>query len=95
MRSTQAWRLPIAARLAALTLAVCAVSSRPARATAATAQNVVLFVATDGNDQWSGTLAEPSAAKTDGPFATLERARDEMRRIKARGGLPAGGARVG
>ena len=28
-------------------------------------------VAPDGNDKWSGTLAKPNAAKTDGPLATL------------------------
>jgi len=36
-------------------------------------------VATNGNDAWSGTLPEPNAAKTDGPFATLRRARDAVR----------------
>jgi hypothetical protein len=38
-----------------------------------------LFVATNGNDAWSGALAAPNAARTDGPFATLERARDAVR----------------
>ncbi|NOZ23904.1 MAG: hypothetical protein GXP25_22735 [Planctomycetes bacterium] len=50
-----------------------------------------LYVATNGNDAWSGKLAEPNADKTDGPFATLERARDEIRKIKKEGGLPKGG----
>ena len=45
-----------------------------------------LFVATNGNDSWSGKLAEPNAAGTDGPFATLERARDEIRVLKAAAG---------
>ena len=44
-----------------------------------------LFVATNGNDEWSGRLAEPNAAGTDGPFATLVRARDEARRQRADG----------
>lgn len=44
-----------------------------------------LFVATDGNDQWSGTLAEPNAAGNDGPLATLPRARDEARKQRAAG----------
>ncbi len=39
-----------------------------------------LYVATDGNDAWSGKLAAPNAAKTDGPFATLRRARDAVRK---------------
>lgn len=42
-----------------------------------------LFVASNGNDANSGS--------EDKPFATLERARDEIRKIKAAGPLPAGG----
>jgi len=45
------------------------------------------FVATDGNDNWSGTLASPNADKTDGPFATLTRARDAVRKLKYAEGL--------
>ena len=55
---------------------------------------MVLYVALDGNDAWSGALAGPNAAKTDGPFATLQRARDEIRKRKARGPLPADGITV-
>jgi len=40
------------------------------------------FVATDGNDDWSGTVAEPNRDQTDGPFATLRRARDAVRELK-------------
>ena len=29
------------------------------------------YVATNGNDAWSGRLDSPNADKTDGPFATL------------------------
>jgi len=36
------------------------------------------YVATKGNDAWSGTLPEPNADGTDGPFATLARARDAV-----------------
>lgn len=32
------------------------------------------YVAPDGNDGWTGTLATPNAANTDGPFATFARA---------------------
>ena len=39
------------------------------------------FVATDGNDAWSGTLAAPNVEATDGPFATLTRARDALRAV--------------
>jgi hypothetical protein len=46
----------------------------------------IRYVATNGNDAWSGKLAAPDAAGTDGPFATLQRARDEIRRMKPAGG---------
>ena len=39
-------------------------------------QKADLYVATDGNDGWTGTLESPNADATDGPFATLARARD-------------------
>src|SRR3990172_12616768 len=42
------------------------------------------FVATNGNDAWSGKLAAPNSPKTDGPFRTLKRARDAVREIKKR-----------
>ncbi|MBR5626914.1 MAG: hypothetical protein IKW74_04760, partial [Thermoguttaceae bacterium] len=40
------------------------------------------YVAKNGNDQWSGTLADPNPEKTDGPFATLEKARDAVRLLR-------------
>ncbi|MBU3011332.1 right-handed parallel beta-helix repeat-containing protein [Polaribacter vadi] len=40
------------------------------------------FVSTQGSDNWSGTLAEPNATKTDGPFATLEKAKNAVRDFK-------------
>ena len=43
------------------------------------------YVAPDGNNGWSGHLAAANAAKTDGPFATLEGARDAVRKLKAIG----------
>ena len=42
------------------------------------------YVATDGNDHWSGTLPAPNAGKSDGPFRTLAAARDAIRRLKLR-----------
>jgi hypothetical protein len=53
-----------------------------------------LHVSPKGNDAWSGTLAKPNAARSDGPFASLERARDEIRKRKKSAGLPAGGVTV-
>ncbi|HUT92195.1 MAG TPA: right-handed parallel beta-helix repeat-containing protein [Thermoguttaceae bacterium] len=59
--------------------------------TAGGAEPARLFVSPRGNDHWSGKLAEPNAAGSDGPLATLQRARDEIRKVKAAGGLPPGG----
>jgi len=40
------------------------------------------YLSPNGSDAWSGTLSEPNAQETDGPFATLERARDAVRDLK-------------
>ena len=40
------------------------------------------YVSPRGDDSWSGTLAAPNARNNDGPFATLERARDAVRIAK-------------
>ena len=61
-------------------------------ASAAVASGVTLHVAKDGNDAWSGKIAKPRDG--DGPFQTLERARDEIRKIKKTDGLPPGGVAV-
>lgn len=45
------------------------------------------FVATNGNDAWSGKLSEPNAEQSDGPFATLARARDAVRETRTDSGL--------
>ncbi len=43
-----------------------------------------LYVSTHGSDSWSGTLAEPNPQGSDGPFATLQRARDAIRELGER-----------
>lgn len=50
------------------------------------APGLTLYVAPDGKDTNQGTK--------DSPFATLERARDEIRAVKQKGALPAGGVTV-
>lgn len=40
------------------------------------------YVAVNGNDRWSGRLAAPNGARTDGPFATLEQAQMAVRELK-------------
>ena len=53
-----------------------------ARAQTATKPYADFYVSTAGNDNWSGTLAEPNALKSDGPFATINRAKTAVRLIK-------------
>lgn len=52
------------------------------------------YVATNGNDAWSGGLAAPARDGSDGPFATLEKARNAIRRLQRTAGLPRGGVKV-
>jgi parallel beta-helix repeat protein len=47
------------------------------------ASGASFYVSAQGRDDWSGKLAAPNAAATDGPFATLAKARDTARQIKA------------
>ena len=46
------------------------------------------YIAVNGNDAWSGTLPEVKADGTDGPFATLQRARDSVRALKRKKKAP-------
>ena len=76
-------------------LLACAAFGFPAGARAAEPSNPFrLYVAPDGNDAWPGKTPAPNDAKTDGPFATLERARDAIRALKQAGTLPKGGVEV-
>ncbi len=45
----------------------------------------VLHVSPAGNDAWSGQLAAPNDARTDGPFASPSRAQAAVRALKAQG----------
>jgi uncharacterized protein (TIGR03437 family) len=44
------------------------------------------YVASNGSDSWSGTLAAPNPANTDGPFATFDHARAAVQTLN-KGGL--------
>ena len=41
----------------------------------------ILYVALDGNDRWSGKLAEPNQNGTDGPLATVRGAQKKLRQL--------------
>lgn len=64
-----------------LVLVICAAGAAEDMA------DVRFYVALNGNDRWSGKLSAPNEAKTDGPFATLKRARDAVRELKQTEGL--------
>ncbi|HIJ66036.1 MAG TPA: right-handed parallel beta-helix repeat-containing protein [Candidatus Hydrogenedentes bacterium] len=53
----------------------------------ALADEITLYVATDGNDGWSGRLVEANEGGTDGPLASIAGARDAIRRLKAVGAV--------
>ena len=59
-------------------------------------QYFTCYVATNGNDTWSGYLPAPNANRTDGPVATLTRALALARTAKKRAGSnpDADGARI-
>jgi hypothetical protein len=47
-------------------------------------QSTTYFVATNGNDAWSGKLAAPNQQRTDGPFGTVTRALTAIRENRSR-----------
>lgn len=49
--------------------------------TAESAKVTTYFVATNGDDSWSGAIAKSNADRTDGPFATLRAARNAARKL--------------
>ncbi len=54
------------------------------------------YIAPDGDDAWSGRKPRPvpPGRSVDGPFVTLERARDAIRKLKQDGAFPEDGVRV-
>lgn len=61
---------------------------------AETGASLEFFVSPQGNDAWSGQLEAPNRQGDDGPFATLEVARDSLRELKSAGRFPSQGAVV-
>ena len=55
---------------------------------AAAAEPLAIYVAPEGNDAWSGRLAERNPAGTDGPLATIGRAQQVVRQLRAAGKTP-------
>ncbi len=80
------WRAALGACLLSSFLCLTRVSTVIASADPS-AQGVVYYVSTEGNDAWSGKLAQPNTQHSDGPFASLVAARDAIRKLKAQGPL--------
>ncbi len=71
---------------------VLAAGNEKALARVQAGKAMTFHVATDGSDGWSGLLARPNRQRTDGPWATLAHARDEIRVLRQavpRGAAPA------
>lgn len=54
--------------------------------TMSSGDTVLFYVAPNGDDSWSGTLEQANSTQTDGPFATLQQARDAIRQLKSQQG---------
>lgn len=93
MRMNLAQRAGLAS-LAALLAGGCMSRGDAAKSATAAPFAADYYVALNGDDAWSGTLGEPNPDQSDGPFATLERARDEVRKLRAAGGISATGITV-
>ena len=81
-RSTASW----ASAAALMCAAACGAApetvgaSHPRQA----ANTASFYVSPAGDDAWSGTLADPARDGEDGPFASLEHARDAVRELRER-----------
>ena len=51
------------------------------------AAGLTLYVAKNGSDSWTGKMKTPNAARSDGPLASLPKARDTIRTLKKGDGL--------
>lgn len=80
-------RRPITSTTTLLVIAFLATASTLVEAANQATKPIVFYVSPKGDDSWSGTLAQANADRTDGPFASLEAARDAIRRLKTEGRL--------
>ncbi|MBC8443435.1 right-handed parallel beta-helix repeat-containing protein, partial [PVC group bacterium] len=88
-RNQMLCRILRATALAIAILTICPVWCQSAKSALAEA-GAALYVSPSGNDAWSGKLPAPNNARTDGPFRTLTRARDDLRALRKRGALDRG-----
>lgn len=70
-------------RSVSTTKSLTSTNSTSTSATSNPAQSPSFYVATDGNDAWSGTAPAASIAGNEGPFATLPRAQAAVRALRS------------
>lgn len=58
---------------------------------AETPGKITWYVSLSGNDAWSGSLPQPNANNTDGPFRTLQKANLELEELNAQQKIPDAG----
>ena len=80
-------RLGVCGTIAAVLLGDGRAKEALAKSAEPAVQTTNYYVAPGGNDAWSGKLPAPNKDRQDGPFATLERARNQIRKLKAAGPL--------
>jgi parallel beta-helix repeat protein len=81
-----AWRRrALAVLIVCLLLSTSAFGGAERRSTvpAQSPRPITLYVAADGDDGWSGRRRSANAERSDGPFATITRARDAIRVLPA------------
>src|SRR3954454_5447873 len=78
-------RSSVVIRLLALIIAPCAWNTMIRAETVQPNGAFDFYISPVGNDTWSGRSPKPNAARTDGPFATLEKAKSEFRKARFNG----------
>lgn len=71
--------LPVALLITLAAIPICRAMSPACGGT----NELALYVSPSGDDAWTGRLAEPNAGRTDGPLATIQKARDALRQSRS------------
>ncbi len=67
---------------AAIQIGCSQTATRTKKAPSTTIAKADFYVSPTGSDKWSGRLEEPNSQGSDGPFKSLEQARDAVRSLK-------------
>src|SRR4051794_4352360 len=70
-------------RLVGLMTALCAWTTLTRAESVRSNRDFDFYISPLGDDLWSGRSLEPNAARTDGPFASLEKAKSEVRNARS------------